>query len=547
MTGQGRNYSMNQEGNFRQRLSLTDLTFIGLGSMVGSGWLFASQRGAQIAGPAAWISWIIGAFAVTLLGLVYAELGGMLPRAGGTVRYPDYSHGPLVGYLTGFASIIAFASVAGIEAEAMRQYADTWWPSLGSNGPTLLGWFVQCVLLVIFFLLNFASVNLFGKSNTIITSIKFIVPTLTIVTLLFFFKPTNFTMHGFAPQGFSGIESAVSTAGIIFAFLGFQQAVSFSSEAKHPQRNVPISIFLAVFLAAALYILLQTTFVGAMPNSKLGGGWSALSFTSPFANLATVLGMGWLGIIVLADAVISPSGTANIYLSATSRVIFAWARTGTFFRVFKKVDSKSGVPRPALWLAFFLAVFFTLPFPSWNTLVGVVSSASVLTYILGPVSLHAFRHRAPNLPRPFRLKALSLISPASFVVASLIIYWTGWGTDAWLLSAELLMFVIYVIFIKKSPTRISPLQQIKASIWMVAYFAMMMVVSYLGSFGGIKVLPNPWDQVMVVIVSLGVYYWGVYAALPSSVMEFAQDEETQSERVEEMTTSEALYSETGSP
>ncbi|HSU78884.1 MAG TPA: amino acid permease, partial [Candidatus Angelobacter sp.] len=153
-------------GKLKSKLSLVDLTFIGLGSIVGSGWLFASQKGAATAGPAAWLSWIIGAFAVLLLGFVYAELGGAIPRAGGSVRYPEFSHGPLLGYLSGFASIIAFSSVAGIEVEAVRGYAETWWPALGGTNPTVLGWFVQLLLLLIFFFLNLKSVSLFGKANT---------------------------------------------------------------------------------------------------------------------------------------------------------------------------------------------------------------------------------------------------------------------------------------------------------------------------------------------------------------------------------------------
>ncbi|GEO26492.1 aspartate:proton symporter [Alicyclobacillus acidoterrestris] len=506
------------QGKFKKQLGLVDLTFIGLGSIIGSGWLFASQRAGEIAGPAAWISWIIGAVAVALLGFVYAELGGSLPRTGGTVRYPEYSHGPLVGYLLGFASLIAFASVAGIEAEAMRQYMDTWWTSLGSDSPTLLGWFVQLVLLLIFFALNFFSVNLFGKANTIITIIKFIVPILTVIVLLTHMKTVNFSSHGFAPYGFSGIEKAVATAGIIFAFLGFQQAVGFSGEAKNPQRNVPIAIMLAVLGSALLYVLLQVTFVGALPGKFLTHGWAGVQFTSPFANLAAALGLGWLSTVILADAIVSPSGTANIYLSATARVIFAWARTKTFFQLFAKVDNKSGVPRPALWLALVMAIVFTLPFPSWSKLVGVVSSATVLTYILGPVSAHAFRRTAPNLARPFRLAGMGIISPISFVIASLIIYWSGWQTDRLLIGMQLIVWVLYLIFNRLAPSaQVSFGQQLKSSWWLVVYYAVMMVVSYLGgtTFGGTNILPTPWDQIVVILMSFGAYYWGVYSAVPN--------------------------------
>lgn len=511
-------------GKLQSKLSLVDLTFIGLGSIVGSGWLFASQKGAATAGPAAWISWLIGAFAVLLLGFVYAELGGALPRAGGSVRYPEFSHGPLLGYLSGFASIIAFSSVAGIEVEAVRGYAQTWWPALGGTNPTVLGWFFQFLLLLIFFFLNLRSVSLFGKANTIITTIKFIVPLLTIVVLLTQFKVGNFHSHGFAPFGTLGIERAVSTSGIVFAFLGFQQAVSFSSEAKNPQRSVPLSIMLAIFLSAALYILLQLTFIGAVPpNALSAGGWGALHFESPFANVAAALGLGWLSSVILADAIVSPSGTANIYLSATSRVIFAWAKSGTFFKKFTKINDKTGVPTPALFLAFIMAVFFTLPFPSWDKLVGVVSSATVLIYIMGPVALHTLRKNAPELHRPFRLSGMEVISPLSFVFASLIVYWTGWKTDSWLLGIQIIMFILFLVFRNAAPKSVPFVQQIRSSLWLVSYYLVILILSYLGTFQGKGILPTPYDQIAVAIVSIFIYYWGVNSGLTKPL--FYEDDE----------------------
>ena len=92
---------------------------------------------------------MIGGFAVLLLGIVYCELGAALPRAGGVVRYPVFSHGPLLGYLMGFITIIAFSSLVAIEVVASRQYAAAWFPQLthpGTNDATLAGWLVQFAL-----------------------------------------------------------------------------------------------------------------------------------------------------------------------------------------------------------------------------------------------------------------------------------------------------------------------------------------------------------------------------------------------------------------
>lgn len=385
------------------------------------------------------------------------------------------------------------------------------------------------IVAIILFLVNYWSVNVFGKINSFITALKFVVPALTIIVLFTNFHISNFTSHGFAPGGFTGIESAVSTAGIVFAFLGFRQAVDFAGEAKDPQRTVPIAIILAISIGAILYILLQVVFVGAVPADALAKGWVNLNYNAPFADLAIALGMGWLGTILFADAVISPSGTANIYLSSTARVLFAWARTGTFFKVMTRVSPKAGVPRPALWLSFLLSLFWTLPFPTWGTLVGVVSSATVMTYIIGPVSAAAFRKTAPDLIRPFRLGGMSVIAPLAFVIASLIIYWTRWSIDSWLIGSQLIVFVIYLLLNKLMPTdKISLGTQLKSTWWLIIYFIVMFGLSYFGSkaFGGTGALSNPWDQIVVIIISFAAYYWGIASALQNRTFNLKKRKKT---------------------
>ncbi|MCY0900677.1 MAG: APC family permease [Firmicutes bacterium] len=522
-----------EQGKLKRQLGLLDLTLLGLGAIIGSGWLFGAVYAANDAGPASWISWVIGAIAVGLIGLVYAELGGALPRAGGIIRYPDYSHGPMVGYMMGFAALIAYSSVAGVEAEGMRQYLGAQWipsltqPNNALNLPTLSGWIVQFILLLLFFLLNYWSVNVFGKFNTWLTVLKFVVPTLAIIIFFTDFHASNFTVAGFNPGGFTGIEQAVATSGIIFSYLGFRQAVDFAGEAKNPQRTVPLAILLAIAIGAVVYILLQIVFIGAVPASALTHGWAKLTYSAPFADLAGVMGLAWFAQILFADAVISPSGTCNIYLSSTSRVIFAWARNGTFFKALGKIHKPTGVPRPALWLAFILAVLWTLPFPSWQGLVAVVSSATVMTYIIGPVSLSAFRQSATSMPRPFRLGGASVLAPLAFVIASLVIYWSGWSVDEDLLIAQVSVFVIYLILaaFKVMPTnQVGFGQQFKSAIWLVAYYIAMFFLSMYGTFGGTSKIPMWWDQIIVIVVSLIAYYWGVAARLEKATI---TDEETE--------------------
>ena len=533
---------MTGQGKFKKQLSLIDLTFIGLGAIFGSGWLFAASHVSAIAGPAGIFSWLLGGFAVLLLGIVYCELGAALPRAGGVVRYPVYSHGPLLGYLMGFITLIAFSSLVAIEVVASRQYAAAWFPELtkvGSSDPTVLGWFVQFGLLCLFFLLNYRSVKTFAMANNLVSVFKFIVPLLVIGVLFSFFKPANFQVHGFAPFGLSGIEMAVSAGGVIFAYLGLTPIISVASEVKNPQRTIPIALILSVLLSTAIYVLLQTAFLGGIPTEMLANGWAGVAkeLALPYRDIALALGVGWLAYLVVADAVISPSGCGNIYMNATPRVIYGWAQTGTFFKIFTRIDEKSGIPRPALWLTFGLSVFWTLPFPSWEALINVVSAALVLSYAVAPVSVAALRRSAPGMPRPFRVKGMNVLGPLSFIIAALIVYWSGWGTVSWLLGLQILMFVIYLLCGRLVPTAHLNLgQQVRSSAWLIGFYALTILLSKLGSFGGIGVLSHPFDTVIVAVCALGIYYWGAATGVPAHLIRL-ETEDDESEAVESSTRS----------
>src|SRR6202012_4906914 len=102
------------------------LMLTGLGSIIGSGWLFGAWKAAKIAGPAAIVAWVIGAVVILAIALTYSELGAMFPESGGMVRYARYSHGALARFISAWANWIAIVSVIPIEAEPSIQYMSTW-------------------------------------------------------------------------------------------------------------------------------------------------------------------------------------------------------------------------------------------------------------------------------------------------------------------------------------------------------------------------------------------------------------------------------------
>ena len=291
-------------------------------SIIGSGWLFGALYAAQLAGPAAVVGWVIGGVAIIILALVHAELGGMYPVSGGTARFPHFAFGSVAGTSFGFFSWLQACTVAPIECFAVMQYGSYYWPGIynpTTRNVTGLGFAMTIVLMAAFTAVNFLAMRMFARVNNVITWWKVAIPVLAIIVLLFKFHGGNFSfapLHakgGFMPYGIKAVFSAIPSAGIIFSYLGFEQADQLAGEVKNPQRNLPRAIIYSILLGTVIYILLQVVFIGAVPSSVLAHGWTAIAnkpiLAGPFAGLAGLVGLSWLAVILRVDAFISPAGT----------------------------------------------------------------------------------------------------------------------------------------------------------------------------------------------------------------------------------------------
>src|SRR3954464_2583915 len=289
-----------------------EIGFIGLlwasgGSIIGSGWLFGAQKALIAAGPAAIISWVIGALAIFLLALTHAELGAMWPVAGGTARFPHYAFGGAAGASFGWFSWLQAATVAPIEVLAMITYGQHYqfasgWMKTTSGGTSVLtgpGIVAAVVLMAIFTSINFLGIRKLAHTNSAATWWKVGVPLLTIFVLgIVNFHASNFhAANGFSPFGAKGVLAAVSTSGIIFALLGFEQADQLAGESSRPKRDIPRAVIFSVIIGAVIYVALQVVFLGALPSGQIGHSWAHGAYTTmtgPFAQLATLIGVGWL-------------------------------------------------------------------------------------------------------------------------------------------------------------------------------------------------------------------------------------------------------------
>src|SRR3954464_9631107 len=436
--------------SLKREIGLIGLLWASTGSIIGSGWLFSAQKGLIAAGPAAVISWVIGGVAILFLALVHAELGGMYPVSGGSARFPHCAFGGAAGASFGWFSFLQAATVAPIEVSAVINYATHYSFAHGwlnkDQTLTASGLIVAVVLMEISSSINFLRLRALAATNSTATWWKVGVPLLTIfvVAIVGGLHPGNFSAaDGFAPDGAKGILAAVSTSGIIFSYLGFEQADQLAGESRRPKRDIPIAVIGSIILGIIIYVALQFVFLLALPPSTIGPTWATVapglysSFTGPWAQLAALLSLGWLAGILYFDAIVSPGGTGLIYTAASSRVSYGLSRNGYVPQIFERL-SKRGVPWFGVVTAFVIGCICFLPFPSWQSLVGLITSASVLMYAGAPLSLGVFRKRLPDAERPYRLPAAAVLSPLAFVVSGLIILWSGWDTD-WKLGIAILI------------------------------------------------------------------------------------------------------------
>src|SRR5699024_525837 len=112
----------------KRDIGKTGLLFTGVGSIIGSGWLFGAFEAAELVGPASLISWALGAIMIIFIALNYSELGVMFPVAGGVIRYPHYAFGSFASYSSGWITWLSAAATVPIEVMAAIQYASSYIP-----------------------------------------------------------------------------------------------------------------------------------------------------------------------------------------------------------------------------------------------------------------------------------------------------------------------------------------------------------------------------------------------------------------------------------
>jgi amino acid transporter len=528
-------------GRLQRSVGFYGLMFVSLGSIIGSGWLLGALSAAKVAGPASVLSWILAAVMLSLLALSYAELGATYPVAGGAARFPYYSHGPIAGFMAGWAAWLQAVFIAPIEVLAAITYVNSvGWVNqnynminkVGASAGLLnsTGLVVAVILMVLFTAMNLAGAKFLSDSNIIVVLWKTAVPVVAVVVVAVLqFEPANFSAGGgFMPFGVHGVFAAL-TGGVVFALQGFEQAVQLAGEARNPKRDLSRAILTAMAIGAVLYAALQIVMIGGLDPANLVKGWAKPLGTDPsdygaWYTLALVLGAGWLAKVLIIDAVISPAGTGVVYLGTTARLSYALGEEREMPTALASTNKK-GVPVVSILVAAVVGMVAFGPFKSWNALVNVVTSTTAIMYAFAPVSLAALHKSDGARPRAYRAPAPKVVLPAAFCCANLIIYWGGFGTTWKLVCAMVVGLILFAIGARRARTGADA--KLKNAIWIGPWLGGHLVIGLLGRYGddAAKILPGWVDIALVIAFALAIFYWAVNLTLTTQQSAAAVDKD----------------------
>jgi APA family basic amino acid/polyamine antiporter len=436
----------------KREVGMLGLTSITVGGIIGSGIFALAATMGSVAGPALIVALALLGVVVILMALPYAELSAAYPITGGPYSLPRRALGNFAGFLMGWGYFLyAFIGTAAI-IDVFVEYLGTYWSQLtfvNSSGVLSISWLgvaIALVFLVGYTLLNIAGIR-WGSAFAIVTTFAKIIPLVLFGLIgLLLIRVGNFTAFGFAPFGWTGIAFAMALG--FFAFTGFEAASIPAEEVKDPKHTIPRATILSVLIVTAIYAVVALAFIG-------GVRWGALSITPGdwgstgallLNNVADAWGLGILGTVVVLGALLSTLGAGGDWVLLQGRMPFAMARDGLFFKSLAKVHPRFGTPALALIFASALTGVVLIALPNFPEVALLASITTLVPYGAAALALLVLRRTDGGAERPFRLPAAWVLTPASFVVATVLIYWASWP---WTLLGVLLTMVgipLYFLF-----------------------------------------------------------------------------------------------------
>ncbi len=415
----------------KRELGIWAAMAIVIGTVIGSGLFRVPQTMVQSVGTGGYVMlvFVVGGLLSLAGALSYAELGAAMPGAGGEYVYLTEAYGPVWGFLYGWTQMwVAKSGSIATLATAFFEYMATFRPDLekvfytiplpiGEHGaplPLKYGQILAMVLILFLGLINYFGVKAGGDVQVVMTAIKVGAIGVVIVAGLMYRNAGTATAHAqtpLAPLTAAGFFAALVAA--LWAYDGWNNVSMVASEVKHPQRYLPLALIGGTLAVMVLYLLANTAYFHVLSAAEVGANKRVAA-----AMMQRVFG-GWGASAVSVAVMISIFAALNGSILSGSRVPYALARDGIFFRSFATVHPRFATPSVSiLGLSLWAAV---LVFSGrYDQLYNYVIFASWLLYGMTTAAVIVLRRTRPDLQRPYRTLGYPAV-PLLFVGAAVLL------------------------------------------------------------------------------------------------------------------------------
>ena len=398
-----------QEGHGLARtLSWPHLVALGVGAIVGTGILTLIGVGADKAGPAVIVSFLVAGLICACAALAYAEMATMIPASGSAYTYSYVVIGELIAWIVGWSLILEYSLVvsavavgwSGYAAPLLQAWANV--PMELMQGPEL-GGIVNLPAIAIIAVV--AGMLLYGTResatvNAILVVVKIIALAVFVAVALPAFDAAN--LEPFSPFGFAkhvgpdGVERGIMAAAaiIFFAFYGFDAIATAAEEAKDPDRDLKIGIVGSMLACVAIYILVAVAAVGAISYSKFANS------PEPLALILRELGQPLAAKYLAISAIVALPTVILAFFFGQSRIFFTMARDGLLPKGLARLSGRGTPVRITIFTAIVVAIL--AGFIPLDELAALANAGTLAAFTAVSLCMLIMRRRAPDAPRTFR-------------------------------------------------------------------------------------------------------------------------------------------------
>ncbi|MFC7498312.1 amino acid permease [Enterovirga sp. GCM10030262] len=440
------------EHRLARSLSWPHLIALGVGAIVGTGILTLIGVGADKAGPAVILSFLIAGLICACAALAYAEMATMIPASGSAYTYSYVVIGELVAWAVGWSLILEYSLVVSAVAVGWSGYAapllQAWLgvPMAMMQGPELGG---IINLPAIFIIAVIAGLLMLGTKesatlNAALVLVKIVALIVFVVVALPYFNAAN--LEPFSPYGFpksvdaEGVERGVMAAAaiIFFAFYGFDAIATAAEETKNPDRDLKIGIVGSMVACVIIYMAVAIAAVGALAYTRFANS------PEPLALILRELGQPAAATYLAVSAVIALPTVILAFFYGQSRIFFVMARDGLLPRGLAKVSARGTPVRITIFTAAVVAVL--AGFIPLGDLAALANAGTLTAFIAVALCMLIMRRREPDAPRQFRTPLPWVVGLGAILGCLYLFYSLPEKTQVYFFFAHVVGLAIYLLY-----------------------------------------------------------------------------------------------------